>query len=163
MWDPSNTLLGTHTESETFSHTIEYSIEDEITMLTETYKVRITPQETNPNTISFVAADPGVVSGHYGAVFNDQLTVRGYNNDFTTLNTIQNGAVFDVVDKDALYQVISYKADTSRSRTFHYTAEALDEFDNVIATENYTIICQDLNWTTGKNALKDLVAYASSK
>ena len=172
MWEPSNTLLGTHTESETFSHEVYYYTVEDGPIDPETglptpgeetyYAVRITSVEDNPNTISFITGNPATVGGHYGAVFNDQLTVRGYNNNFTTLHTLTDGNVFEVVDLTSLHEVISYKADTTRTRTFHYLAEALDG-ETVIASENYTIVCQDLNWTPGKNALQGLVSYASSK
>lgn len=170
MWVPENTLLGTHAELATFTYTIQYYVPgtegdplaDPPTSGTEDvyYPVRVTAQEV----ASTVDVTDDTISGYYKGIFNDTLVTRDFNNNFTTLTTLTGGegGVFDKVNRDTLHEVISFKADTTRSRTFHYLAEAMDG-ETVIASQEYTILAQDRNWTPGKNNLKELVAYGSSK
>lgn len=174
MWNPTDTLLGTHAELESFSHSIEYYVEGAAgDPLAEPpvpagentyYPVRITPQQTNPDTVSFTTGNPGVVSGFFKGIFNDSLTTRAPDGTLTTITTLSapEGSVFTKVSRDNVYEVISFKADTTRSRTLTYLAEALDG-DTVIASQVYTILAQDTNWSPGQSALKELVSYASSK
>lgn len=173
MWTPTETLLGTHAELETFTHSIEYVVagasgDPEAVPPVPAgedirYTVRITPQQSNPETVSFTTGDPGIISGFYKSIFNDSLTTRSPTGQLTTITTLgtPEGSVFDKVDRTNLYEVISFKADTTRSRTLTYLAEALDE-STVIASQVYTILAQDRNWTPGLVALKELVSYASS-
>jgi hypothetical protein len=117
-------------------------------------------------TVSFTTGNPGVIAGYYKGIFNDQLTTRNQDGTFTTITTLgaPEGSVWDKVDRNKLAQVISFKADTTRSRTFTYLAEALDtDGTTVLASQTYTILARDLNWTPGLVSLKELVAYASSK
>lgn len=160
MWTPTDTLLGTHAELESFSHSIEYYVESE----TAYYPVRISPQQTNPDTINFTTGNPGVISGFFKGIFNDSLTTRAPDGTITTITTLDEpeGSVFTKVNRDNVYQVISFKADTTRSRTLTYLAEALDG-DTVINSQVYTILAQDTNWSPGQASLKELVSYASSK
>jgi hypothetical protein len=174
MWVPSDTLLGTHAELETFSHSIQYYIEgaagdpEAIPPVPAGenvyYDVRITPQQNNPDTVTFTTGDPGIISGYYKGIFNDSLTTRAPDGTLTTITTLgePEGSVFSKVSRDNVYEVISFKADTTRSRTLTYLAEALDG-DEVIAAQVYTILAQDTNWTPGQISLKELVSYASSK
>ena len=174
MWTPSDTLLGTHAELETFSHSIQYYIEgaagdpEAIPPVPAGedvyYDVRITPQQTNPDTVTFTTGDPGIISGYYKGIFNDSLTTRAPDGTLTTITTLgePEGSVFSKVNRDAVYEVISFKADTTRSRTLTYLAEALDG-DEVVASQVYTILAQDTNWTPGQISLKELVSHASSK
>ena len=171
-WTPEESLLGTHAELQNFTHNIEYYVagaagDPEAIPPTEAgediyYTVRITPQQVNPNTVVFTTGDPGVISGFYKGVFNDSLTTRNESGNITTITTLgaPEGSVFEKVSRTGLSEVISFKADTTRSRTFTYLAEALDE-ENVIATTVYTILAQDLNWTPGQLNLKELVSNAS--
>lgn len=174
-WVPSTTLLGTHAELASFSHSIQYIVETagdpEAIPPTEGtttyYDVKITPQQNNPSTVAFAAGDPATISGYYKGIFNDVLVTRDKEGNFTTVTTLTggDGGVFDKVDRDKLHEVISFQADTTRSRTFTYLAEAYDpeEPEVIVASETYTILAQDLNWTTGMINLKELVSYASSK
>jgi hypothetical protein len=171
-WTPEETLLGTHAELENFSHNIQYYVEGEAgdpeaippTAAGEDiyYDVRITPQQVNPNTVTFSTGNPGVISGFYKGIFNDSLTTRTETGQITTITTLgaPEGSVFEKVGRTGLSEVISFKADTSRSRTFTYLAEALEE-ETVIASTVYTILAQDLNWTPGQLNLKELISNAS--
>jgi hypothetical protein len=174
MWTPEDSLLGTHAELESFSHSIQYYIEgaagdaEAIPPVPAGenvyYEVRITPQQNNPDTVTFTEGDPGIISGFYKGIFNDSLTTRSPDGTLTTITTLgePEGSVFSKVNRDNLYEVISFKADTTRSRTLTYLAEALDG-ETVVASRVYTILAQDTNWTPGLIALKELVSYASSK
>lgn len=174
MWTPEDPLLGTHAELESFSHGIQYFAEGAEGDPTADppvaggedvyYDVRITPQESNPDTVSFVTGDPGIISGFYKGIFNDSLTTRSPNGQLTTITTLgePEGSVFSKLDRTNVYEVISFKADTTRTRTLTYLAEALEN-DTVVASKVYTILAQDTNWTPGLLALKELVSYASSK
>lgn len=161
MWTPEESLLGTHAELENFSHSIQYFVgaEPEIKF----YTIRITPQQVNPDTVTFTTGNPGVVSGFYKGIFNDALTTRSRDGVLTTITTLgePEGSVFDKVDRDNIFQVISFKADTTRSRTLTYLAEAIEN-ETVVSSKVYTILAQDTNWTPGQLALKELVSYASS-
>jgi hypothetical protein len=174
-WLPEDTLLGTHAELESFSHSIQYYIEGaagdpEADPPVEGgedvyYNVRIIPQQNNPDTVTFTTGDPGIISGYYKGIFNDSLTTRAPDGTLTTITTLSppEGSVFSKVSRNNVYEVISFKADTTRSRTLTYLAEALDEDNEVISSQVYTILAQDRNWTPGLIALKELVSYASSK
>ncbi len=176
-WVPSTTLLGTYAELASFTHNIEYYVEgaagDPLAIPpvpagdNTYYNVRIIPQQTNPNTVTFTAGNPGIISGYYRGIFNDSLTTRAPDGNLTTITTLgePQGSVFTKVNRSSVYEVISFKADTTRSRTFTYLAEAYDPLfpNTVIASQTYTILAQDTNWTPGQLALKELVSYASSK
>lgn len=176
-WVPSETLLGTHAELASFTHNIQYFVEgapgDPLAIPpvpageNTYYNVRIIPQQTNPNTVIFTAGNPGVISGYYKGIFNDSLTTRSPEGSFTTITTlgVPEGSVFTKVNRNNVYEVISFKADTTRSRTLTYLAEAYDPLfpNTVVASQMYSILAQDLNWTPGQLALKELVSYASSK
>ena len=176
MWTPEESLLGTHAELESFSHNIRYYVEGEagdplavppVTAGEDVYyDVRITPQQSNPNTVSFTTGEPGIISGFYKGIFNDSLTTRSPDGQLTTITTlgVPEGSVFSKVNRTNVHEVISFKADTTRSRTLTYLAEALAEDGvTVVASKVYTILAQDRNWTPGLIALKELVSYASSK
>jgi hypothetical protein len=174
MWTPEDSLLGTHAELESFSHSIQYYIEGAAGDPSAEppvpageniyYEVRVTPQQSNPDTVLFTTGDPGVISGFYKGIFNDSLTTRSPNGTLTTITTLgaPEGSVFTKVNRANLDEVISFKADTTRSRTLTYLAEALDG-ETVISSRVYTILAQDTNWTPGLISLKELVSYASSK
>lgn len=182
-WIPETTLLGTHGELVTFSHEIQYYepggeadplADPPVEAGADTYyPVRITPQEPNSNTINYTypdSLDPAVISGYYKGIFNDTLTTRSPEGSFTTITTLGNGGgVFETVNRQKVYEVISFKADTIRSKTFSYLAEAVDTdplsptYNQVIASQIYTIKAEDKNWTPGMINLKELVSYASNK
>jgi hypothetical protein len=181
MWTPEESLLGTHAELESFSHSIRYYVQGEagdplavppVTAGEDVYyDVRITPQQSNPNTVSFTTGEPGIISGFYKGIFNDSLTTRSPDGQLTTITTLgePEGSVFSKVNRTNVYEVISFKADTTRSRTLTYLAEAIDTnplsptYLDTIASKLYTIKAEDRNWTPGLIALKELVSYASSK
>jgi hypothetical protein len=176
MWVPSDTLLGTHAELASFSHTVEYYVEgaagdpDAVPPVEAGeptyYDVRLIPQETNPNTIIFTAGNPGTISGYYKGIFNDSLTTRAKDGSFTTITTLgSNAGVFDAVNRSNTYEVISFKADTTRSKTFTYLAQAYDPLfpNTIVASQTYTVLAEDKNWTPGLINLKELVTYASNK
>jgi hypothetical protein len=176
MWIPTETLLGTHAELAFFSHTVQYYVEgaagDPLAVppveagAPTYYNVRIIAQETNPDTVTFSTGNPGTVGGYYKGIFNDSLMTRAEDGSFTTITTLgENAGVFDAVNRTNVYQVISFKADTTRSRTFTYVAQAFDPLfpNTVIASQTYTILAEDKNWTPGMMNLKELVSYASSK
>lgn len=173
-WTPTETLLGSHAELENFSHAIQYYTEeagavDPVTGLpgssTQTYyAVRIIPQQENPNTVIFASGITATISGYYKGIFNDTLKTRDADGNFTTVTTLEaGGGVFDKVDRTKVYEVISFKADTTRKRVFTYLAEAYDNnplsptYLSTIASQLYTINAQDLNWTPGMISLKELV------
>lgn len=175
-WTPTETLLGTHAELENFSHNIEYYeagaagdlLADPPVAAGEDiyYTVRITPQQINPDSITFTTGDPGVISGFYRGIFNDFLTTKTEAGGITTISTLgaPEGSVFDKVNRVGLSEVISFKADTTRSRTFTYLAEAITIVGStvtVVASTTYTILAQDLNWTPGQLNLRGLIANAS--
>jgi len=182
-WIPSVTLLGTHGELASFSHAIQFYVPGASADATADppveagvdvyYKIRITALDSNQSTVICTyptPLDPGVISGYYKGIFNDTLTTRAKDGTFTTLTTLGAGAgVFDTVNRDKVYEVISFKADTVRSKTFSYLAEAIDTtvgsptYSQVVASQTYTIKAEDKNWSPGLNNLKELVSYASSK
>jgi hypothetical protein len=182
-WIPSATLLGTYGELVTFSHSIQFYVPGTVADPTATppveagadiyYRVRITALDSNQSTVSCTyptPLDPGIISGYYKGIFNDILTTRAKDGNFTTITTLGNGGgVFETINRDKVYEVISFKADTVRSKTFSYLAEAIDTvllsptYNQVVASQTYTIKAEDKNWTPGLNNLKELVSYASSK
>jgi hypothetical protein len=169
-WTPTETLLGTHAEMATFSHTIEYYTEEagDPTAVPPTtgsityYSVRIIPQQTNPYTVSISGA---TISGYYRGIFNDGLTTRDSVGNITTITTLgSNASVWDAVNRSKVHEVIGFDPDMTRSRTFTYLAEAYNPLlpNTVIASQTYTILCEDKNWTPGMLSLKELVSYASN-
>lgn len=168
MWEPANTLLGTYAEMASLSHTVQYYTETEgdpnavpPTSGSRTYySVRLIPQETNPSTISISGA---TISGYYRGIFNDGLTTRDRKGNITTITTLgSNASVWDAVNRSNVHEVIGFDPDMTRSRTFTYLAQAYDPLSPnvVISSQNYTVLCQDRNWTPGMLALKELVNYA---
>lgn len=176
-WTPTTSLLGTHAELETFSHSIQYYTEtagapDPISGLpgpaVQTYyQVKVTPLESNPSTVTFTAGNPGIIGGYYKGIFNDSLKTRDFKNNFTTVTTLTGsaGGVFDKVDRSNVHEVIAFHPDMTRSRTFSYLAEAYSAGtpNTIVASMTYTVLAQDLNWSPGMMNLKELVSYASSK
>jgi hypothetical protein len=182
-WIPSASLLGTHGELANFSHSIQFYVPgataDPIAVppveagVDTYYRIRITALDSNQITVSTTyptPLDPAIISGYYKGIFNDTLTTRAKDGSFTTITTLGSGSgVFDAVNRDKVYEVISFKADTIRSKTFSYLAEAIDTtvgsptYNQVVANKTYTIKAEDKNWTPGLNNLKELVTYASSK
>jgi len=177
-WVPSTSLLGTHAELATFSHQVQYyepgTAADPLAVppveatADVYYNVRITPQESNPNTITFTEGLAATISGYFKQAFNDTLTVKSSDGVITTVSTLDEpvGGVFDKINRETLQEVISFKADTTRSRVFTYDTKAykiVNGAEVTMATNQYTILLQDKNWDPGRINLKELVSYASSK
>lgn len=181
-WLPSESLLGTYAELDIFSNTIRFyvpgatadpaavpPVESGVDVY---YKVRITAVDFIQSTVSYtypIPLDPATISGYYSRCFNDTLTTRAINGTFTTITSDNGFGVFDSVNRNTLYEVISFKADVERSKIITYLAEAIDTvlssptYNQVVASKVYTIKVEDKNWTPGMLNLKELVSYASSK
>jgi len=174
-WVPASTDLGSTTEMGTFNYSIQYYDDqagtvDPTTGLTgpDTYTYRavtITPQQVDPSTVNITNGLSASISGYFGPCFNDTLTTRDHQGNITTINTLTSGeSVFNAVNKNTLHEVIAYVPDPTRTRTFTFTATAYDPSNPnvIISTQIYVAQCKDLNWDTGRIALKELVSYASS-
>lgn len=145
-WTPSDVDLGSVNENVNFSHSFTYV--DDLDMFE--YSVTVTANETNPSTISISANN---ISGHYTDSFDNVITYRTLDGQFPVVTK------FNQIDLNELYQMISYKASTSSSKTFTYTAIAKDG-DTVISTQTYTKTVTN-DWTEGKNSLQTFVGYTA--
>lgn len=152
-WIPESSDLGSVNENVTFTHAISYEQEDALTMTMVSYPVTITANEVNPNSINIVG---GTLSGYYFDSFNNTITYRTPEGTFPVVNK------FNQIELDNLYQMVSYKASLSQSKTFTYTATARNNSNEVLATQVYIKTVTN-NWTSGKNSLQEYVSYASSK
>jgi hypothetical protein len=152
MWNPVSSDLGSVNENVQFSHTFSYEAEDPLTMTMVSYPVTITANEANPSSIS-ISGD--TISGFYFDSFDNLITYRTPEGTFPVVTK------FNQIDITKLYEMISYKASTSQSRTFTYTATALNGSE-VVATQVYTKTVTN-DWTSGKNSLQEYVGYASSQ
>lgn len=152
MWNPVSSDLGSVNENVQFSHTVSYEAEDPLTMTMVSYPVTIIANEANPSSIS-ISGD--TISGFYFDSFDNTITYRTPEGTFPVVTK------FNQIDITKLYEMISYKASTSQSRTFTYTATALNGSE-VVATQVYTKTVTN-DWTSGKNSLQEYVGYASSQ
>ena len=152
MWNPISSDLGSVNENVQFSHTVSYEAEDPLTMTMVSYPVTITANEANPSSIS-ISGD--TISGFYFDSFDNLITYRTPEGTFPVVTK------FNQIDITKLYEMISYKASTSQSRTFTYTATALNGSE-IVATQVYTKTVTN-DWTSGKNSLQEYVGYASSQ
>jgi hypothetical protein len=152
MWNPISSDLGSVNENVQFSHTVSYEAEDPLTMTMVSYPVTITANEANPSSIS-ISGD--TISGFYFDSFDNTITYRTPEGTFPVVTK------FNQIDTTKLYEMISYKASTSQSRTFTYTATALNGSE-IVATQVYTKTVTN-DWTSGKNSLQEYVGYASSQ
>ena len=143
-WTPLSTDLGSVNENVSISHTVTYV--DDATMTS--YPVTITATETNPNTITISG---NTLSGYYQDSFNNTITYRTPEGAFPVVTK------FNQVDLNKLDEMISYKASTSTSRVFTYTATAKDGAITV-ATQTYTKTVTN-DWTSGKTSLQTYVGY----
>jgi hypothetical protein len=145
-WTPSLTDLGSVNENVTISHTITYI--DDITALP--YPVTITVDQVNPNTI---VVSGNILSGYYKDSFNNTITYRTPEGTFPVVTR------FNEIDLNKLYQIISYKASPVTSKTFTYTAKAMDG-TTVLSTQVYSKTVTN-DWTEGKNNLQTFVGYTT--
>lgn len=172
-WIPESDPMGTHTQMENFSHTVQYytieiipgSVDPETgaagesTEIRTYYPVVITPNDPNPASITINntgSTSGSTISGFYGSIFNDQ--VYAMKNDFTyvyldTMTTppIGEGVWTKLEDYD-IKEMVYFIPDPSRTRTFTYTCVANGE------STTKSVVCQDLSWEPGKNALRAAVA-----
>jgi len=175
-WLPQESNLGIHPELQNFGHSIQYYEEIQTggggeddgsggSVEIVYYNVNITPQyQGSYPTVVITNGLQAGISGFFRGVFNDSLTILNKQGVLKTVSTLQppEGSVWDKIDMSNLLQVISFKADTTRSRTLSYLAEAVDDEGNVLTSNTYTILAQDLNWSPGQQNLRNLVLYASS-
>ncbi len=149
---PTETELGIVLENVNFSHTITYFTEEEPI---EQLDVQITALESNPSSISI---DGDTISGYYFDSFNNTITYRTPDGSFPVVQK------FEQIDRDRLYEMVSYKASLQRTKVFSYRADAIDNRvgsptnGQVIATQTYTKTVQN-DWTNGKNSLQTFVGY----
>lgn len=142
---PSETDLGTVTENVSFSHTITYLTEEDPI---EEATVVVVALEDNPSSINVFG---NTLSGYYFDSFDNSITYR------TPAGTFPVVEKFEQIDRDNLYQMISYKASTVRTKVFTYRADAIID-DEVVASQVYTKTVQN-DWTNGKNSLQTFVGY----
>lgn len=145
VWDPTDADLGTFLENVTINKSITYTETDEFDVDT-TYTVTITPQQTDPSTLTTTDGDPATISGYYFDSFDNELKYLKTDKTYETLEKFEN------IDTDALDEMIYYLADTTFEKTFSYLAEANGE------SKTYTITIQN-DWTNGKNNLQTYVGY----
>lgn len=181
-WTPTEGQLGTYTQSAGVSQTIQYydisytpggvdpttgdpTPGEEIRTY---YPVRITANETNPSSIVISSNDTvktATIAGVYGPVFNDTVRAMKTDKSIIELNTMTTPPIgTSVWSKLAQYdveEVLSFIADSSRERTFTYTAKAgniVNGVMTVVSTATFTILLSDRSWSAGRDALIAAVA-----
>lgn len=171
-WTPETTLLGTVREFESFSHSIRYYEEEvgapgvdpttgaptagEVTQVY--YPVVITqvaPQTTVITTQT--ASDPATIIGFYKYIFYDTIIYRDFKENIKTLQGSADKGTWEMLDMNDCYQMVEFIPDSTRFRTFSFTCEAKNTNGTTRATATYTINVSDQNWTSGSNALKNVV------
>lgn len=141
-WTPVSTDLGSVNENVPFTHSITYT--DDLTMLE--YPVVVTADQANPSSITITG---NTISGFYQDSFDNTITYRTKDGQFPVVTK------FNQIDLNSLYQMISYKASGSLSKTFTYTAKAMDG-TTVLATQVYSKTVTN-DWTSGKVSLQQFV------
>ena len=171
-WTPSATLLSTVREFEQFSHSVRYYEESigaagvdpvtgeatpgEVTFVY--YPVVITqvaPQTTVITTQT--ASDPAAINGFYKYIFYDTIIYRDFNDNIKTLRGSGDMGTWEQLDMADCYQMVEFIPDSTRFRTFSFTAEAKNTDGTTRATQTFTIDVSDRSWTSGSNALKNAV------
>lgn len=169
-WTPTESLLNTVTEFQTFSNSVRYYEEvvgpggvdattgeptaGEITFVY--YPVTIT-QASPKDTITTSIGDPATITGFYRYVYNDIVTYRDFNENIVTKSGTADLGTWEQINMDEVYQLIEFVPDGSRFRTFSYTASAKNTDGSVRATTTYTINVSDQNWSNGAAALRNAV------
>lgn len=177
-WTPETTSLGTYTQSSSVMANVQYyeisfgaGTTDPNTGVTTPgeeirtyYPVRITANQVNPATIALShndVAKTATLSGVYGPVFNDVVRAMKKDKSIIQLDTMSSPPIgTSVWAKLAQYdveEVLSFIADSSRERTFTYTAKAgsiVNGVMNVISTTTFSVLLSDKNWTAGRDALR---------
>jgi hypothetical protein len=154
MFYPTVTQLGTVTENQSLNFEIYYEEENILTLTTTRYPVTIVANETNPSTISLqslVSPIRASISGYYFDSFTNSIQYRTPTDTFVTVPK------FEQIDITKLSEMVSYDADTNRTKNYTYTATARDGLI-VKGINIYTITVQN-DWTNGKNSLQTYVGY----
>ena len=171
-WSPSTTLLGTVREFEQFSYSIRYYEEeigaagvDPVTgeatpgEVTQVYYPVVISQVAPQTTVitTQTANDPASINGFYKYIFYDTVIYRDYNENIKTLQGSGDMGTWEQLDMNDCYQMVEFIPDSTRFRTFSFTAEAKNSNGTTRATQTFTINVSDQNWTSGSNALKNVV------
>ena len=142
---PANTVLGTTDEFKNISYTITYEVTTAgsigVPGVTTTYPVTLTA--IDPNTTINVSGNR--ILGYYSESFTNNIQYRTINDNFINVQK------FEQIKKYDLSEIIYYKADTSRSKDYHYLATANGQ------TQTYTITVMN-NWNTGRD---NLISYVN--
>ena len=160
-WLPAIAELGPRAEFENFSHTITYEETDEETLEIISYSVRIIPQIALPATVTISGP---TIAGYFKYAFNDIIEYKSNSRQIKTITTDSDQGAWDKLDTNDIYEMTSFRADTSRNILYNYVAEAYDALtpEILVSSQNYTINLRDLNWTPGLINLKNLVALTQS-
>jgi hypothetical protein len=170
-WVPELSLLGTVTEFQSFSYSIRYYEESEGPggidpgtglatpgEITRTYyPVTIIPASPKP-TITTTIGDPATISGLFQYVYNDVITYRDFNENIVVKSGTATLGTWEQINMAEVYQLVEFVPDSSRFRTFSYTAQAKNIDGSVRATTEYTIDVSDQNWSNGATALRNAIA-----
>lgn len=191
-WTPTTTILGTVVEFENFSFPFDYTTTgiDPLTGLeTEVhYPIRVTttsPKSTvvlADSQVTWTAPPGGIgsytyvlgtsasVSGYFKYVYNDSIEYMNFDKDIISLVGTETTGTWEMFDVEDCYQLLSFKADTTRFRQFSYKAEAYtksriggNDVITVVSTLNCTIDVSDRNWTPGMTALRNAVQTTKSR
>lgn len=139
MFQPTDTLLGTHEEMEQLSYTITYEQLDDITGLPVSFPVTLVPVDNFPESIN-IEAD--TVYGMFSDSFVQSIRFLDTSGNYTILTRFA-----DIKNVD---EVIAFHPSRIKSKIFTLQAMANNE------TQLFTI--EVLNdWTNGRNALVGLV------
>lgn len=174
-WIPTENLLGTLVENQSFGYSIQYytetigpgstdpgtgeSIPGEVTR--DYYPVQIVPSVTKP-TITTTTGNPANISGYFQKVFNDIIQYRDNNGNIITLTGDATTGAWDKLNINDVSQMTSFKPDSNRDITFSYTANALSG-NSIIASQVYTIRIFDPSWSGGQANLKNAVTITTTR
>lgn len=163
-WTPTDTLLGTVVENQSFNYTVRYYTEeagavDPITGLpgpsTQTYyTVNIVPV-TSKSTVTITNGSTASIVGYFQRVFNDTIQYVDHNNVVKTLTGDASQGAWDKLNLADVYHMTSFKPDTVRDTTLSYTATAVNGSGATLATQTFTIRIYDPSWDAGKTALRN--------
>lgn len=167
--------LGTVTEGQSFSYNIQYyeetiipgvvdpatGVAGEDTVNRTYYPVNLSQVEPR-TTVTTSNGDPATVSGSYINVYNDIIQYRDFNDSVITLVGNSSQGTWDKFDINDCYQFVSFKADTTRDRTFNISAIAKNG-SVTISTATFSIRVYDRSWTPGLNRLRSVIATLRSR
>lgn len=171
-WTPETALLSTVREFENFSHSIRYYEEeigaagvDPVTgeatpgEVTQMYYPVVVTQAAPQTTVitSQTPNDPASIVGFYKYVFYDTIIYRDFNDNIKTLQGSADKGTWEMLDMNDCYQMVEFIPDSTRFRSFNFIAEAKNPDGSTRSTQTFTINVSDQNWTSGSNALKNVV------